>query len=497
MYRNNSARPGFLKAIGLGAATLVMAGCYQAGTVPEAKKPNLIIIFADDLGYNDLGVFGSPLIETPRLDQMTKEGMKFTSFYTQAVCGPSRAAIMTGCYPVRVAEPDNVKNQHTVLHPDEITLAETLKASGYATACLGKWHLAGAGEGPSPGEGPFPPQLMPNAQGFDYFYGTPLFNGYTKYNEQTGFRCQLMRNSEVLEEDADLDTLTQKYTSEAIKYILEHKDRPFFLYLAHNMPHVPLGASEKFKGQSKRGLYGDAVEELDWSTGQILDTLKEQGLDDDTLVVFTSDNGPWIEGVIGDHGGSADPLRGAKMMTWEGGLHVPCIMRWPGKIPANQVCDEVATTMDLLPTFAKLADVNLPADRVMDGKDIWPLMMGQKNATSPHEVFYYYAYTHLQAVRSGRWKLVLPRPARPPWTGWSARMIDQILKPQLYDLQLDIGEHLDVAGEHADIVVRLMKLAEKAREDLGDYNRIGKGARFFDDAPPRPDIWKKEQKQER
>jgi len=474
-------RRGFLKAVGLGVASLAVPRPAFAQQ-KRRRKPNFIIFFTDDQGYNDVGCFGSPLIRTPRFDRMAGEGMKFTSFYAQAVCGPSRAALMTGCYPIRVAEPGNRKHQHTILHRREITMAEVLKDAGYATACIGKWHLAGGRKST------YNPQLMPNAQGFECFYGTPLHNGYTRTVQARSFKTQLMRNDEILDDFLDrgqMNSLTRNYTSEAIAFIRKNKDRPFFLYLSHNMPHVPLGASEKFRGRSKRGMYGDVIEELDWSAGVVIDTLKELGLDEHTLVVFTSDNGPWIEKHIGDYGGSADPLRGSKMMTWDGGLRVPCIVHWPGRIPAGKVCDEVVTTMDLLPTFAGLAGAKLPDDRVIDGKDIWPLMSGQRGATSPHEAFYFYCFTHLQAVRSGKWKLVRPRPARPPWAGWSARMIDAVPTTQLYDLEADIEEKHNVADQRPDVVARLMKLVERARQELGDYDRIGRGARFFDKPIPR------------
>ena len=474
-------RREFLKAAGMAAASLATSRCLSAGS-PGKRRPNFVVVFTDDQGYNDVGCFGSAQIRTPRLDRMAAEGMRLTSFYAQAVCGPSRAALMTGCYPIRIAEPGNRKNQHTVLHPKEVTLAEVLRGAGYATACIGKWHLAGGGAG-GKGRGPFPPERMPTAQGFESFFGTPLHNGFTRRPDPRRFVTQLLRGEKVVESPADLNTLTRRYTEEAVRFVRAHKDRPFFLYLAHNMPHVPLGASEAFRGRSKRGLYGDVIEEIDWSVGRVLDTLKELGLDDHTLVVFTSDNGPWIEKHIGDYGGSADPLRGSKMMTWDGGLRVPCIVRWPGRVPAGRTCDEIATTMDLLPTFAKLAGAKPPPGRKLDGIDIAPLITGRSGAAG-HDVFYYYCYTHLQAVRTKRWKLVLPRPARPPWTGWSARMVDAVPAAQLYDLEADVGEKRDLAARHPEVVAELRKLVERARRDLGDHDRVGEGARFFDGPPP-------------
>jgi arylsulfatase len=479
------SRRSFLKAAGAGIAAATWGGVARAKSLlaaeSSAKKPNFIIFFTDDQGYNDVGCFGSPFIRTPNFDRMAKEGMKFTSFYAQPVCGPSRAALMTGCYPIRVAEPGNKKNQHTVLHPKEITVAEMLKSAGYATALIGKWHLAGGRKDE------YDPSLMPNGQGFDYYFGTPLHNGFTRTVEHKSFKTQLMRNGQILTDALDqegMDSLTATYTQEAVKFIRDSKESPFFLYLAHNMPHVPLGASGRFRGRSRRGLYGDVIEELDFSAGQILNTLKELNLDDNTLIVFTSDNGPWIEGYLGDYGGSASPLRGWKMSAWEGGPRVPCIMRWPGRIPANKICHEMVTTMDLLPTFAKLAGADLPDNRVIDGKYIFSLMSAQPGAKSPHEAFYFYNYLRLNAVRSGKWKLALPRPANPPGTGWSGRMIDAVEEVQLYDLEADIEERYDLAAKRPEIVARLMMMVERARQDLGDHEMVGRGARFFDG--PRP-----------
>jgi len=478
------SRRKFLRAFGAGAAMAVLPHRLRGEeSARNPRKPNFIIFFTDDQGYNDVGCFGSPNIRTPNFDRMAKEGTRFTSFYAQPVCGPSRAALMTGCYPIRVGEPGNRKNQHNILHPKEITVAEILKKAGYATALVGKWHLAGGRREK------YDPQLMPNAQGFDYYYGTPLHNGFTRTVNPRSFKTQIARNGKVLIQALDqagMDDLTQDYTNQAVKFITANKDRPFFLYLAHNMPHVPLGASKAFRGKSKRGLYGDVIEELDFSAGQVLKTLKDLGIDDNTFIIFTSDNGPWIEKHLGDYGGSADPLRGWKMSAWEGGPRVPCIMRFPGKVPAGRVCDEIVTTMDLMPTFARLAGAKMPDDRIIDGKDVTDLIAGRPNARakSPHEAFYIYNYLRLNSVRSGKWKLVLPRPARPPGTGWSGRMIDAVPQTQLYDLDNDISEKHDVAAKHPEVVARLMKLVEKARGDLGDYNRVGKGARFFEPNPP-------------
>jgi arylsulfatase A-like enzyme len=460
---------------------LIMVGMVCAHVdAKESRSPNFIVFLTDDQGYNDVGCFGSPTIRTPNFDRMAEEGMRFTDAYAAApLCGPSRAALMTGSYPIRIAEPGNTKAFHTVPHTKELMIPEVLKQSGYTSALIGKWH---AGETETQGD--------PLSQGFDYFFGTPKYNGNTKLIEDTDLRTPILRNRKVFierVEQQEMDQLTTMYTEESIRFITDNKDQPFFLYLAHNMPHVPLGVSDKFRGKSAGGLYGDVIEELDWSLGEIMKTLKQLDLDENTLLVFMSDNGPWIEEKIGDHAGSADPLRGAKAMSWEGGPRVPCIMRWPGKIPAGKTSDALITTMDLMPTFSILAGAPLPKHLTLDGKDLTPLITGETEQ-SPHGYYYYYCYTHLHAVRDARWKLVLPRPAKPKWMKWRGRKIDAVAAVQLYDLENDIAETTNVAGQHPEIVERLTQQIEIARMELGDCDRIGSGARFFDEGVIRPDI---------
>ena len=461
-------RRDFMRKVACGTAGMALSSYVHAAAGAQAREragqPNFVVIFTDDQGYSDLGCFGSRNIKTPRVDRMAEEGMKFTDFYVAApVCTPSRAALMTGCYPRRVglggcylgpndtAAPVLAPGSTTGLNPSEVTIAELLKGRGYATACIGKWHL-----------GHLPP-FLPRRHGFDYYYGIPYSNDMNP--------CVLMRNEEVIEDPAVQATLTERYTDEAVRSIREKKDGPFFLYLPHTMPHTPLHVSERFAGVSKAGLYGDVIECLDWSTGRILDTLKELGLDDNTLVVFTSDNGPWLFQKA--HGGCAEPLRAGKGTTYEGGMRVPCVMRWPGKISAGAVCSELATTMDLLPALARLAGAEPPSDRIIDGKDIWPLMAGQTEAKSPTKAFYYYFMDSLQAVRSGQWKLMIERTRKLEFPFRQALKHDvdrpdEVVPEALYNLKTDVGEQHNVIEQYPEIAERLRGLMEQMRRDIGD-----------------------------
>lgn len=471
-------RRGFLKCAGaaLAGALLPMHTIPALGERRNGAKPNFIVIFCDDMGYADIGCFGSTKHRTPHIDRMAAEGTRFTSFYsTSGVCTPSRASLMTGGYPRRNNMHQNeaglcvlFPRNHTGLHPDEITIADVLKGQGYATGCIGKWHLGDQIE------------FLPTRHGFDYYFGIPYSNDMGgKGGSDNRPPLPLMRNETVIEAPVDQDTLTERYTEESIRFIEANRDRPFFLYLPHAMPHIPLHASDRFRDKSDNGRYGDTIEEIDWSTGQILQKLKDLGIDDHTLVVFTSDNGAaqrW--------GGSNEPLRGWKGTTWEGGMRVPCVMRWPGTIPSGRTCDQLACTMDLLPTFAHLAGTRPPANRIIDGKDIRPLLRGEAAAVTPHEAFFYYQIDQLQAVRSGRWKLHLPLKLKK--RNWGQPEPESPL--QLYDLQADIGERHNMADRYPEVVERLTALAEQAREDLGDTDRPGRNQRpagFVPDPSPR------------
>ncbi|MFK7922266.1 MAG: sulfatase [Bacteroidia bacterium] len=406
-------------------------------------KPNIVLIFADDMGYGDLSSYGHPNNRTPRLDQMAREGAKLTGFYVAApVCSPSRAALLTGRYPVRCGMPGNVgADSPGGLPASEITLAEALKEQGYKTAAFGKWHL-GARTG-----------YFPTDNGFDECLGILYSNDMEPPYIQTERPLHLYRDTLPTDEyPVDQTTITERYTQEAIRFIKESKDEPFFLYLPHAMPHLPVATSSNFADQSFGGRYGDVIETIDWSTGAIVDGLKAEGLEENTIFIFTSDNGPWnnlpprmynAEAVEKWDTGSAGPFRGSKASTWEGGHRVPAIIRWPGKIPAGQMRPELLTSMDIYPTLLSLAGAELPADRTYDGHDMWPLLTGE--ADSPHDYFYYFWIRELQGVRDQRWKLLL----KPLET-------DGEVVPQLYHLGRDPYERFDVAADHPEIVERLL-----------------------------------------
>jgi len=469
--KKNLNRRDFLKTASLAAAALTVPGCGSAfEQTSNVDKPNVVIVFCDDVGYADVGVFGAEGYETPNLDRMAAEGVKFTDFYAAAPsCTPSRAALMTGCYPQRVSLPNVlVPSSKIGISDQEQTIAEVLKPFGYATACYGKWHLG------------HHPRFLPMRHGFDDYFGLPYSNDMWP-NHPTSNRypdLPLIEGERVIEYNPDQTQLTTWYTERSIRFIERNKDQPFFLYLPHSMAHVPLFVSDKFKGKSKQGLYGDVMMEIDWSVGQILSTLKRLNIEKKTLVIFSSDNGPWLS--YGDHAGSAKPLREGKGTTFDGGQRESTIMRWPGRIPAGTVCKEPASTMDILPTVAKLAGAQLPA-HIIDGKDIWPLMSGKPGAKSPHEAFFYYRGYALEAVRSGKWKLHLPHSynslgGREGGTGGQPAKYEQAkIGLALFDLEKDIGERLDVSAQYPDVVKRLLGLVERMREDLGDSAKKMKG----------------------
>jgi len=463
----------------------------EQNTAADGTPPNVVIIFIDDMGYADIGPFGAEGYETPHLDRLASEGRKFTDFHSAtAVCSASRAALLTGCYPERVGILGalDYRANHGI-NSDETTLAEVCKERGYATAIFGKWHLG------------HHRKFLPLQHGFDEYFGLPYSNDmwpwkHGPYNTpepppearrgNNYADLPLFENNDVWKVPVtpqDQSQLTTWYTEHAVDFIDRNKDRPFFLYVPHSMVHVPLFVSDKFKGKSERGLFGDVVMEIDWSVGQIMETLEKNGLSDRTLVIFTSDNGPWLN--YGDHAGSAGPLREGKGTMFEGGYREPCLMRWPDKIPAGTTCDELATTMDLLPTIAKFIGAKVPTDRIIDGKDISPLMLGKPEARSPHEVFYCYYGGELRAVRDRRWKLHFPHKYRtlagkPGGTGgFPVRYSHQKIGLELFDLKNDVGETTDVADKHPEIVQRLEKFGELARQDLGDRltNRQGKNIR--------------------
>ena len=419
----------------------------------QAKQPNVIILFVDDLGYADIGPFGATKQKTPHLDRMAREGMKLTSFYAAPVCSVSRAQMMTGCYGARVSVPGVYPpGSRNGLNPAETTIAEHLKKQGYATQCIGKWHLGDQ------------PPFLPTKQGFDHYLGIPYSNDMQKTATVNGQRVvPLVRDEQVerLLVEEDQDRIEEIYTDEAVKFIRAHQDDPFFLYFPHTAVHTPIHPGKAFQGSSQNGRFGDWVQEVDWSVGRVLDTLRELKLDENTLVIFTSDNGPWL--IKGPDGGSALPLRGGKGSTWEGGVRVPTLAWWPGKIAPGSVCDAVAGTIDVLPTCVSIAGGKVPSDPVIDGRDLTPLLFGQTKE-SQREAHYYFASYNLQAVRQGPWKLALMTQAE---TKKSGPAEDSKINPRLYNLDQEINEQTNLAAQHPDIVAKLTSLANRMTAEIG------------------------------
>jgi arylsulfatase A len=435
---------------------LLLAFAAPRGLAAQERPPNIVIIFTDDMGYGDIGSYGHPTIRTPHLDRMAQEGTRFTQFYVAAsVCTPSRAGLLTGRLPVRSGMSSD---RRRVLFPNsagglphsEITIAGALKEQGYATAAVGKWHLGHL------------PEFLPRRHGFDYYFGIPYSNDMDnvtgRQSREIAFdpkpeywNVPLLRNEEEVERPADQYTITRRYTEEAVAFIREHRDRPFFVYLAHSMPHIPLFTSDDFAGRSRGGLYGDVIEEIDWSVGRVLDTLRELNLGERTFVFFTSDNGPWL--IYDTHGGTAGLLREGKGSTWEGGMRVPAIAWWPGTVEANRITPALGTTMDLFSTSLALAGAPIPGDRVVDGVNLMPILTGELEEV--RDEVYFYRGTRLFAVRKGPWKAHFITQAS--YGGGSPVEHET---PELYHLEHDPSERFDVAAGHPDVIEEIRRLAD-------------------------------------
>jgi arylsulfatase A-like enzyme len=466
------------------ALSLVSFAVVAQLIAEPVPTPNIVLLFADDMGYGDAGCYGASGYQTPNLDRLAKEGARFTDFYVSSpVCSASRAALLTGCYHERIGISGALGPASRIgLNPDETTLAELCRAKGYATAAIGKWHLGR------------PEPFLPLQHGFDEYFGLPYSNDMWPHHpgvrhlpeeerRQRWPALPLIEGNRVVDEEITPDEqrhLTRTYSSRAVDFIQRHQSKPFFLYLAFSMPHVPLYVSPEGEGKSGAGLYGDVIREIDDSVGQILSALAAAGLDRKTMVLFTSDNGPWLS--YGKHAGSAGGLREGKGTCWEGGIRVPFLARWPGMIPAGSTIREPAMTIDVLPTVAGLLRAQLPQGP-LDGKDIWPLLAGAPDAKSPHDaLFFYYQANELQAMRAGRWKLILPHRYR-SFSGKIGRDdgLPVDYEPveaglELYDLAEDPGEKMDVASQHPEIVEELLAKVEGMRQDLGDRLTARKGS---------------------
>jgi len=460
--------------------TFIIAGCSNESQQQKNtdQQPNVVLIFIDDEGYGDVGCYGATGYETPHLDQMAAHGMKFTNFYSaQPVCSASRAGLMTGCYPNRIGISGALFPHHTIgIHQDEYTMAEMFKDQGYATACFGKWHLG------------WQKAFLPMQHGFDEYTGIPYSNDMWPRHDATGEllpegsnrsdypELPLIEGNEVTERITSLedqDKLTTLYTEKAVGFINRNAGNPFFLYVPHTMAHIPLGVSGKFRGKSEQGLYGDVMMEIDWSVGEILNALKENGIEENTIVIFTTDNGPWLN--FGNHAGSAGGLREGKGTNWEGGQRVPFIAQWPGKIPAGKVCNKLACAIDLLPTFATITGGKLSENKI-DGVDITSLLMGDFTSSPRETILYYYGKNNLNGVRKGNWKLVLPHTfssynTEPGNDGYSGKRIRMTVEtPELYNMMRDPGEQYNVIDYYPEKAAELMLVAEEARTALGDLN---------------------------
>jgi arylsulfatase len=451
----------------------------------NTEKPNVVLIFIDDEGYGDVGCYGATGFETPNIDQMASKGMRFTNFYAaQPVCSASRAGLLTGCYPNRIGFSGALFPYHTIgINPNEFTMAEMFKKQGYATACFGKWHLG------------WQKEFLPLQHGFDEFTGVPYSNDMWPHSNVNGKSLGKSKSRgdfpelpliignesvETIESLKDQDKLTTLYTEKAVDFINRNAKKPFFLYVPHTMAHIPLGVSDKFRGKSEQGLYGDVMMEIDWSVGQITKALEANNIANNTIVIFTTDNGPWLN--YGNHGGSAGGLREGKTTSWEGGQRVPFIIRWPGKTPEGTVCNKLACAVDLLPSFASIAHGKL-SDNKIDGVDITSLWMGDFKSEPRETMLYYFGKNNLNAVRKGNWKLVLPHSwqsykAKPGNDGHSGKRIKITLeKPELYNMMRDPGEQFNVIDYYPEKVAEIMLVVENARKELGDLNvDIAKGS---------------------
>jgi arylsulfatase A-like enzyme len=467
-------------AISLGTASLAAftVTAQKAETFKQCT-PNIILILMDDMGYGDIGRTGANQYDTPNLNSLADQGMQFTWYYCpQAVSSASRAGLLTGCYPNRIGISGALMPSSRVgINPEETTIAEMLKTKGYHTGIIGKWHLGHHKE------------FLPLQNGFDEYYGLPYSNDMwpvdydgipfklkdTPGNKMNTPILPLIEGNEKVGEVrtlSDQDKLTTTYTERAVRFIEQHKKEHFFLYMPQSMVHVPLGVSEKFRGKSKQGMYGDVMMEVDWSVGEVMNALKKNGLEKNTLIIFTSDNGPWLN--FGNHAGTTGGLREGKGTSWEGGQRVPCIMKWPGIIPAGEICNKLASSIDILPTLAEITGAKLPEKKI-DGVNILPLMLGDKTALPRHTFYYYYQQNSLEGVQKDYWKLVLPHESRsyagcePGKDGWPGKTSSLVIKvAELYDLRRDPGERYDVASMYPEIVKELQLLADEARQELGD-----------------------------